>query len=87
MKNMDILIRDAQDGTLENLILDKSTLKVFEILFFDYEIDRYDIDELSPEYGHIILTGEIVEGKYSEEYEIVIGFDGEKCIRVTCSSL
>lgn len=87
MKNMDILIRDAQDGTLENLILDKSTLKVFEILFFDYEIDRYDIDELSPEYGHIILTGEIVEGKYSEEYEIVIGFDREKCIGVTCSSL
>ena len=87
MRNMEILIRRAQDETLENLILNKSILEVFEILLFDYEIDRYDINEISPEYGHIILTGEIIEGKYSEEYEIVIGFDREKCIGVTCSSL
>ena len=84
---MDILIRDAQNGTLEKSILNKSTLKVFEILLFDYEIDRYDIDEICSEWGHITLKGEVVEGKYSEEYEIVIGFNRDKCIGVTCGSL
>lgn len=87
MRNMDILIRDAQNGTLENLILDKSILEVFEFLLFDYKIDRYDFNEISPKYGHIILIGETVEEEYSEEYEIVIGFDREKCIGATCSSL
>ena len=87
MRNMDILIRHAQDGTFENLILNKSILEVFEVLLFDYEIDRYDFDEISPEYRHIILIGETDEGKHSEEYEIVIGFNREKCIGVTCASL
>lgn len=87
MKNMDILIRNAQNGTLEKEILNKSTLKVFEILFFDYEVERCDFDEMSPESGYIVLTGETDEGKYSEEYEIMLIFDGDKCIRVTCSSL
>lgn len=87
MRNIETLIRNAQDGTLEKAILNKSILYVFEILFFDYEIDRYDIDEICSEWGHITLTGEVVEGKYSEEYEIVIGFDREKCIGVTCSNL
>jgi hypothetical protein len=87
MKNMDILIRDALNGNLEKKILHRSTLDVLSILLFDYEIERHNFDDVSAEWGQIILTGETDEGKHSEEYEIIISFDLDRCKRVACASL
>lgn len=87
MKNMDILIRDAQNGTLRRLVLNKSILETVAILLEDYELDREDFGAIDSEHFYISLVGEVVFGKYSEEYEILLKFDREKCIGVTCSSL
>lgn len=87
MRNMDILIRNALNGNLEKEILHKSTLEVLGILLFDYEIERHDFNDVSAEYGQIILTGVTDEGQHSEEYEIIITFDWDKCKRVVCASL
>ena len=81
MRNMDILIRNALNGRLEKEILNKSTLEVLGILLFDYEIERHNFNDICAEWGQIILTGETDEGKHSEEYEIVISFELDKCKR------
>lgn len=87
MKNMDILISHAQDGTLRRLVLNKSILETVAILLEDYELDREDFGAIDSEHFYISLVGEVVYGKYSEEYEVLLKFDREKCIGVTCSSL
>lgn len=87
MKNMEVLISHAQDGTLRRLVLNKSILETVAILLEDYELDREDFGAIDSEHFYISLVGEVVFEKYSEEYEVLLKFDRANCIDVICASL